>query len=131
MEFAQWTERYSVGDPLMDAYHHIFFQTIQDLSRALPGLPPPVVEERIAFLASYASMHFDSEEQLLQGVSYPALEAHRELHRAFKERLTAIQDRYHASPSPACAEELLAVSQAWLSEHILGEDMKYKDYVKR
>jgi hypothetical protein len=33
MEFTQWTAQYSVGDPLMEAYRHIFFKTIHDLAR--------------------------------------------------------------------------------------------------
>jgi hemerythrin len=130
MEFTQWTAQYSVGDPLMDAYHHIFFKTIHDLARELATLSPEGVIERIAFLTNYASMHFDSEEQLLREVSFPELAAHQELHRAFQEQLAALNDRYLANPSITAAEELLELSQAWLREHILGEDMKYKDYVK-
>lgn len=131
MEFTQWTTQYSVGDPLMDAYHHIFFKTIHDLSRELPNLPAQAVAERIDFLLTYASMHFDSEEQLLQAVTYPELEAHKELHRAFKAQLVALQERYLANPSSNVAEELLELSEAWLTQHILGEDMQYKDYLKR
>jgi hemerythrin len=130
MEFLQWTAQYSVGDPLMDAYHHVFFKTIHDLARELPDLPSSAVEERIGFLVNYASMHFDSEEQLMQEIAYPELAAHKELHRAFKELLCALQDRYFTHPSPAAAEELLTLSQAWLTQHILGEDMKYKGYLK-
>lgn len=131
MEFTQWTAQYSVGDPLMDAYHHIFFKTIHDLSRELATLSIEAVQERIAFLVSYASMHFDSEEQLMQKIAFPEIEAHKELHQTFKEQLSAMQDRYLSNPSITTAEELLELSQAWLRQHILGEDMKYKDYVKR
>ena len=130
MEFAQWSERYSVGDALMDAYHHIFFQALQELSKTIADATPLVVEERIAFLLNYASMHFDSEEQLMQAIAFPELEAHRVLHRTFKEQLSAIQARYHSSPSLAIAQELLELSQVWLSQHILGEDMKYRTYLK-
>jgi hemerythrin len=131
MEFTRWTERYSVGDPLMDAYHHIFFKTLEDFARELAELAPAAVEERIAFLLNYAGMHFDSEEQLMREVAYPELEAHQELHRTFKERLKVLQDRYLALPSSGTAQELLALSEAWLREHILGEDMKYKPFLKR
>lgn len=130
MEFTQWTTQYSVGDPLMDAYHHIFFKTVHDLARELADLPAPAVAERIAFLLTYASMHFDSEEQLMQEIAFPELNAHKELHRAFQEKLSALQERYLAIPSTIHAEELLQLSEAWLTQHILGEDMKYKAYLK-
>ena len=130
MEFLQWTAQYSVGDPLMDAYHHIFFKTIHDLAKELGGLSGQEVEERIAFLLNYASMHFDSEEQLMHEIAFPGLEAHKELHRSFKEQISGLQARYLSNPSITIAEELLELSQSWLRHHILDEDMKYKGYVK-
>lgn len=131
MEFTQWTSRFSVGDPMMDAYHHIFFETIRGFAMALPDLTPEAVEDRIQFLSNYAGMHFESEERLMEQVGYPDLETHREQHRLFKEQLTLIQQAYQATPSTALAEKLLALSQEWLKEHILTEDMRYKDYVRK
>jgi hemerythrin len=131
MEFSQWTESYSVGDPLMDAYHHIFFQTILDLGNNLHTLSPGLLEERIAFLVNYAGTHFDSEEHLMEGCGFPDIEAHRQAHQRFKERLLALQDQYQADHSPALAEELLAMTHDWLKQHILGEDMKYKPFLRR
>jgi hemerythrin len=131
VEFIQWTEKYSVGDPLMDAYHHVFFQTIKDLAEALDTLPPEIVADRIDFLMSYAGMHFESEERLMEEHAFPGVEAHRSAHQAFKEQLAFIQENYRANPSPQIAEQLLAMSEDWLTKHILGEDMKYKPYLKR
>ncbi len=131
MEFTQWTARFSVGDPMMDAYHHIFFETIRSFATALPDLSTDAVEERIQFLANYAQMHFDSEERLLEEIHYPDLEAHRVNHRLFREQIALIQQAYHANPTPALAEKLLAMTQDWLKEHVLSEDMKYKAYVTK
>ena len=131
MEFIQWTEKYSVGDPLMDAYHHVFFQTIQDLAETLDAMPLDVVGERIAFLLSYASMHFESEEHLMRTHAFPDLETHTAMHQAFREQLSYIQDSYQANPSARIAEQLLSLTQDWLTTHILSEDMKYKPYLKR
>jgi hemerythrin len=114
----------------MDAYHHIFFQTIRDLGNALDTLAPETIEERIAFLVNYAETHFDSEEHLMEDCAFPEIEAHRQEHRAFKEKLIAIQDRYLDSHSNAVATQLLAMTQNWLKEHILVVDMKYKPYLK-
>lgn len=114
----------------MDAYHHIFFQTIQDLAKTLDQLTPAAVEERIMFLVNYAAMHFESEERLMEASAYPEFEAHRRLHAAFTERLAALQQAYHATPSAAIAHSLLELSQEWLGDHILREDMKYKTYVQ-
>jgi hemerythrin len=131
VEFTQWISRFSVGDPMMDAYHHIFFETIRDFAMALPDLSSVAVEERIQFLTHYATMHFESEERLLEKIGYPELESHQESHRLFKEQITLLQQAYQASPSMALAEKLLDMSQGWLKDHILREDMNYKTYVTK
>jgi hemerythrin len=131
MEFTQWTEQYSVGDPLMDAYHHVFFQTIEDLTKSVNKLPTDVLGERIEFLMSYARMHFDSEEHLMEAHAYPDIELHKAAHRSFLEEITFIQDSFRSNPTARIAEQLLAMAQYWLSKHILTEDMKYKPYLSR
>lgn len=59
MEFVEWTEKYTVGNPLVDAYHHIFFQMVDEFRTALAQDIPPDMEDRIAFLVDYTIMHFE------------------------------------------------------------------------
>lgn len=131
MEFEQWQRTYTVGDPLMDAYHHIFFQTLEDLAAAIDTITPEAVADRIAFLSNYAEMHFQSEERLMAEHGFPELEGHAREHQAFRDRLSAFRQSYLAAPSPAAARQLLQMIQDWLAHHILEEDMKYRPYLKQ
>ena len=130
MEFVEWTEKYSVGNPLVDAYHHIFFQMVDEYRTVLAQQAPPAMEERIAFLVDYTLMHFDSEEKLMEKVSYPDLLPHREQHQQFRDKMLYLQRRYQAEQSSVGAEEVLYLMQDWFANHILGTDMEFKPYVQ-
>jgi hemerythrin len=130
MEFVEWTEKYSVGNPLVDAYHHIFFQMVEEFRTALIEQSPAAMEDRIAFLVDYTLMHFDSEEKLMEKVGYPDLEPHKEQHHLFREKMVELQKRYLRDPGAVKAEEVLYLIQDWFSHHILGTDMEFKPYVQ-
>ena len=130
MEFVEWTEKYSVGNPLVDAYHHIFFQMVEEFRTVLAMEAPPAMEERIAFLVDYTLMHFDSEEKLMEKVAYPDLEPHKEQHRQFREQMLELQRRYQEGTGAVSSEEVLYLIQDWFSHHILGTDMDFKPYVQ-
>jgi hemerythrin-like metal-binding protein len=130
MEFPEWTEKYSVGNPLVDAYHHIFFQMVEEFRTALSQRESQAMEDRIAFLVDYTLMHFDSEEKLMEKVGYPDLEAHKEVHRKFREDMLALQERYRSGEEAVNAEEVLRVVQNWFANHILGTDMEFRPFVQ-
>jgi len=130
MEFVKWTEKYSTGNALVDAYHHIFFQMVEEFSATLTDENAPPMQERIAFLVDYTFMHFDSEESMMEKAGYPDLEAHCETHQRFKEKVKAIQLEYQTHPETMKAEEVLSLVQDWFAHHILGEDMRYKPWVE-
>jgi len=129
MEFIEWTDKYSTGNPLVDAYHHIFFQMVQEFSASLKEENPAPMVDRVAFLVDYTFMHFDSEERLMERAGYPDLEAHQEVHLRFKERVKAIHQQFLENPNAFKAEEVLALVQDWFAHHILGEDMRFKPWV--
>ncbi|WP_306599256.1 bacteriohemerythrin [Geothrix sp. 21YS21S-2] len=128
MEFVEWTEKYTVGNPLVDAYHHIFFQMVTEFRKAMAEEQPPPMDDRIEFLVDYTLMHFDSEERWMAKVGYPDLEAHKEVHQNFRERMKELQRRYKHEPGSVTAEEVLYLVQDWFGHHILGTDMEFKGY---
>ena len=130
MEFVEWTDKYSVGNPLVDAYHHIFFQMVDEFRTAMAQQVPPAMEDRIAFLVDYTLMHFDSEEKLMEKVGYPDVAAHKATHMDFREKMLDLHNRYKADANAVDAEEVLLLVQNWFSHHILGTDMEFKPYVQ-
>ncbi len=129
MEFVEWTERFNTGNPLVDAYHQVFFQMVKEFGASLQQENPAPMADRIAFLVDYTFMHFDSEERLMERAAYPDLAAHREIHARFRERVEAVHRQFQENPSTFRAEEVLSLVQDWFAHHILGEDMRFKPWV--
>ncbi len=129
MEFVEWTEKYSTGHPLVDAYHHIFFQMVEEFGLALQEGKVGDMRDRIAFLVDYTFMHFDSEERLMEKAGYADLEAHRAAHQRFREQVNAIHERYRENPDDVKAEEVLSLVQDWFAHHILGEDLRFRGHL--
>ena len=130
MDFVEWTEKYSVGNTLVDAYHHIFFQMVDEFRTALTEQASAAMADRIAFLVDYTLMHFDSEEKLMEKVGYPDLDPHKEQHRLFREKMLDLQRRYQEADGGVGSEEVLYLIQDWFSHHILGTDMEFKPFVQ-
>lgn len=79
-------------------------------------------------LKTYVTQHFSVEEQLMQLVSFPELERHRQEHRFFERQIGIIetagmQGEAHAKPL------LAAFLRDWYLNHVLSEDKKYADFI--
>jgi hemerythrin-like metal-binding protein len=129
MEFVEWTEKHSVGNVLVDAYHHIFFQMVQEFRKVLVTHDQGQIEDCLKFLVDYTLMHFESEERLMEKAGYPDLESHKEVHQAFRHKMKEVHDRFLRSPESVGAEEVLFLLQKWFSEHILHTDMEFRPYL--
>ena len=131
MEFSEWVSQHSVGDALMDSYHHIFFQGVDHLERVAGEGDVETARERVTFLLVYANMHFEAEEALLAKVGYPGLEDHRSQHQAFRTRILELQQQLDDNPSLSTLVEIARTAKGWWMRHILQEDMKYAEYLKK
>ena len=130
MEFSEWVSQHSVGDPLMDSYHHIFFQGVEHIEEVAGDGDVEAARERVTFLLVYANMHFDAEEALLAKVGFPELEDHRAQHQAFRERILELQRQIKDDPSLSTLVEIAKTAKGWWMRHILQEDMKYAEFLK-
>jgi hemerythrin-like metal-binding protein len=78
-------------------------------------------------LVAYAGAHFKHEEGLMAANAYPALDYHREQHAALVESIFKLHARFAANQlaSDAGTRNFL---QHWLLDHILKDDMDYRDF---
>jgi|LGOV01.1.fsa_nt_gb hemerythrin len=127
-----WDERYSVGVEKIDRQHETFFGLInrlEDLTHhdhfrdELPRLLNEIVE--------YASLHFKTEEAIMNEVGYDGIESHHENHESIKT------DIYHECKKvvekEATAMDIIWLynyMNNWLKHHILEVDMLYIEAFK-
>ncbi len=125
----EWNEGLSVYIPEIDAEHRRFIQLVNDLNEAIIArMDQKVIRECMQAILDDAAAHFAHEEVLFRERGYPAAGEHTERHAQIMLALHEIMRRFeHGGTEYEWVEAGLQVKTA-LIDHILTEDMKYRDY---
>ncbi len=129
MSSISWSAELSVGDNSIDEDHQELFSLISELEAA--DISHDYINRILDRLKKYTLEHFSKEEEYMSKHQYPELEAHAREHKMFAEWLETVRSTYARFPqSPFVIGDLVNdYLQKWLRNHILQEDMKYRDYM--
>lgn len=121
-----FTEKYLTGIPLIDGEHEALFEIIGNANELVKAeLLHDKYDEIVAILnrlEAYTKEHFRDEEELMESISYPGLEAQRMAHHAFVSKLEEIDLEQVDQNQQEYLEELMEFLFGWLSNHILKSD---------
>ena len=125
-----WRDEFSVNVPSIDTQHKKLIDMLNELfdgmqtnkSREILG---PVLDGLVA----YTVEHFKYEENLLSKTSYADTPAHLKEHENLKQKVIDAQMRYKNATTGAMSIEIVNFMKNWLTNHILGTDMKYKEHL--
>ena len=125
----KWTDSLSVGIPEIDAEHRLFIARVNDVNRAIVNLENKgIVERLMELMLIEAARHFRNEIQLLKARQFPDTAEHVKKHDQLSDRLDCLIDDFRQDdPSFLWAMKGLRIKQL-LVEHLLQEDMKFKEY---
>jgi hemerythrin-like metal-binding protein len=124
-----WTQKMSVGMAKIDKEHQGLFDIMNQLHEGmLAGRGNDTLRSVLASLAQYTKVHFADEEALLRLHAYPRLAEHLKLHATFRAKLSELETQAK-SGAVALSISTLDFLRDWLSKHILGIDMQYKDFL--
>lgn len=130
MEF-KWTDKYSVGNEIIDIQHKMLFSIINDLNRHIAnGDGMEHIEETLDKMSAYATMHFRTEEDLLFKSNYSEYKKHRLSHERFKKQILHSTQNLMDNRTMDTVVEIHRFLLNWLSSHILEEDVKYCEYLR-
>jgi len=134
MTFMQWTKKMSVGVAELDNDHKRLIDLINRLAQnAGDETKDAMLRQCLYGLQRYAEVHFRREEAVMTACGYRALEHHKSEHRAFVDKISALNRSFESRPgdmASAINDELLAFLRDWLNHHILIEDMAYRTTVE-
>lgn len=123
----------SLGLRRMDAQHAWLVALVLELEWTLTH-DAEAVPERFLLIAAearkYALEHFAAEERLFQQFHFSEDDKHIRAHRKFGEVLNQMTEG-SVIASREDAMRLYRYLRKWLIQHILIEDRKYSDYLKR
>jgi hemerythrin-like metal-binding protein len=127
----KWTEDLSVGVAILDMDHQALFKMAGTFHRAfLDGHSIEIILETFDDLIDYTSEHFRNEEYFMDKYDYPSLEDHKKIHENIVDKLKSLRQDF-VDGKPAIESKLFLFLKEWLRNHILEEDMKYKEYLNK
>lgn len=129
-----FTEKYMTGIPLIDGEHETLFEIIGEANTLVKAeLLHDKYDEIVAILEklkNYTSEHFQDEEEFMESVNYPGIEAQKMAHRAFVSKLEEIDLEQVDQNQQQYLEELMEFLFGWLSNHILKSDKLIAEAIK-
>jgi len=124
-----WDESLSMYIPEIDAEHQHFIRLVNELNEAIiVRMNKKEIKSRMRAVLDDATMHFAHEEALLKERGYPEAEAHAQKHAQISTFLNEFMESVdHGKIDLGWLEAGLKIKQV-LVQHLLNEDMKYRDY---
>ncbi|NQU60606.1 MAG: hemerythrin family protein [Rhodospirillales bacterium] len=130
MALIVWTNDFQVGVDKLDADHIMIFSLINHIDEAhLTGSDEKAIGRILQVLIERAFAHFQREEMLMKKHDYPDFEAHAAEHQKIIEELESLYEAYQDKPSADVSREIVEMLSAWLEEHVLETDMRYRPYL--
>ncbi|MGM0443319.1 MAG: bacteriohemerythrin [Fibrobacterota bacterium] len=129
MDTINWNESYSVGVERFDEQHKRIIALINRLIEAEQNhISAEDISDTLDAMTRYSSEHFTYEEELLKEYDYPKLENQEREHKAFIKKTVnfCMNTMVNKERVP---EEMLSYLREWWINHILKEDMEYKEYL--
>lgn len=127
-----WDDSLSVCIPEVDSEHKRFIRLVNDLNEAIVDRMDRVeILKRMQLILDDAVEHFAHEEALFREWHYPDAEEHATKHAAIVRALHDIMGQFHRKgPMYEWVAAGLKIKEV-LIEHLLTEDMKYRDFCSK
>ncbi len=130
MDFFKWEDSYSVGVRKIDEQHKKLFDLINQLGNAMiTGKGRDIISKLLKELKDYTVYHFTDEEKLMEDNGYPELLSHKDIHKNFVNKIKDFEKK-NEEGNLSLSVDLFNFLKDWLKGHILGTDMKYKEFFK-
>ena len=124
---------FRTGHPQIDSQHEEYLDLLDELFviGREPQSDKKKVEAALNKAIDYGLKHFIVEEQLMESVNYPEIDAHRKKHSEFRVRVEKLQrDGQYLSPD-AFLHEINLVMVKWLCEQMKTYDRELAEYLMK
>ncbi|MDO4204369.1 MAG: hemerythrin domain-containing protein [Selenomonadaceae bacterium] len=128
LENLEWSNKYNVGDDLIDNAHKKLFGVIRRVLFVLEegdsARNRNVCREAVKFLEAYTLRHFAEEEAFQRSVNYSGYYMHKSLHDNLRgTTLPALKKQLEDQDySPDSIEDFVSILVGWLTGHVMVED---------
>ncbi|MDH8678984.1 bacteriohemerythrin [Fusibacter bizertensis] len=125
------SEKYMYGVFEIDSEHSELIARAEKLMASYQnGEAEAEILKLFEYLSAYVLVHFRNEEKLLGDYGYPELDAHKELHREFKQDVMNLQDDIKENGLTLNSRlKLTHLTTEWIDHHIGTEDKKIANFI--
>jgi len=123
----KWSDSYELGIKKIDKQHKQLFILVERLETLKDDRYFREEMRNILYeFREYMVVHFRDEEEYMEGIGFPELQRHKELH---KKIIDAVSDIMHKSSNLYIIKSKLKfMAKRVIVNHIINEDMKIKEY---
>ena len=126
----EWSDKLDVGIAEVNRQHQRLIYIANELFRLKQrGGDRHAVQRLVNSLINYTATHFSYEELLMERHNYPDLDAHKQKHQDLVNDVMRFKQRVDNNED--VIDELLEFVKAWLTRHIMGSDMAYKEHLNQ
>jgi hemerythrin len=127
MAYINWKDKlYSVGVDHIDEQHKKLVGMLNDLYVAIHSKKQDeIIHDVLIGLVDYTKYHFSSEEEYQAQINYPDIAQHKAQHKELICDVAVILNKLKKGQDVGIYE-LIAFLKRWLLNHILDEDMKFR-----
>jgi hemerythrin len=127
----KWTDSLSVGVPEMDQDHRQFFARVNALNKAIADRADKAKVQRLMdLMLMEAAHHFWHEQRLLTKRNYPDAKVHSEKHAQVTAEFYRLMQEFQEVDARQVWERKGLQIRQLLVDHLLAEDMKYRDFLR-
>jgi len=129
--FIPWEERFAVGIPIIDHQHRQLLELANrlfDTCRQGKDFAPEGFRSAASAAVDYVKVHFSTEEQIMDRVSFPEAADHKAKHREFVGRVL-LEVRSFEEGKPFAPNRFVLFLKEWILSHIALVDKRLASYV--
>lgn len=127
----EWNNDYSVGIEEIDKQHKHLIGIGAELMEMVKhysneDLYDDVIDA-VERMKDYTVYHFATEERMMEQAGFEGLEAHKEEHTRFVEKLNAVDISELDENQTEFIMDILKFISTWIFKHIIGSDFEYRN----
>ncbi len=129
MVYTKWKQEFSTNIESIDNQHKKLFDLLNEFyenisKKSNNDLIGAVLRE----MKEYTANHFAYEERLFDEYAYPDAVQHKKEHDSFVAKVVDLENRFMGG-TVILTFEVTDFLKKWVRDHIMGTDMKYRDFL--
>lgn len=131
MALLSWSPQYLIGNETIDSEHQELFRLVNAFhDHWMEKRERKEIAQVLNQLITYAQMHFQHEEIIMQNCGYPQLADHQFIHELMVDTIFKLRQSFEEKDIHLEMDTMKFV-RSWLVDHIANHDFLLRNYLAR